>query len=94
MWSVSPNVDSFEVGCELTQQSVRTHSVPAAEFSKRGEEGGIALIMSAYHAVLAVKDECEDALAACGGLRSMTAARAVIGPTRAIPPTTISEIPP
>ena len=29
--------------------------------------------------MLAVKDECEDALAACGGLRSLTAPRAVIG---------------
>ena len=42
--------------------------------------------VSAYHAVLAVKDECEDALAACGGLRSLTAARAVIVSRRAIPP--------
>jgi len=44
--------------------------------------------------VLAVKDEGKDALAACGGLRSLTAARAAIGPTRAIPPKTIMEIPP
>jgi hypothetical protein len=43
--------------------------------------------------VLAVKDEGEDALAACGGLRSLSAARAVIGPAWAIPPKTISEIP-
>ncbi|HEY2662777.1 MAG TPA: hypothetical protein VGI47_00455 [Candidatus Binataceae bacterium] len=42
--------------------------------------------MSAYHVVLAVKDERGDALAACGGLRSLTAARVVIGPKRAIPP--------
>ena len=41
---------------------------------------------AAYHAVLAVKDECEDALAACGGLRSLTAVRAVIRGIRAIPP--------
>ena len=39
-----------------------------------------------YHAVLAVKDEREDALAACGGLRSLTAPRAVIAPAWAIPP--------
>jgi hypothetical protein len=38
--------------------------------------------------VLAVKDECGDALAACGGLRSLTAARAVIPESRAIPPET------
>lgn len=38
--------------------------------------------------MLAVKDECEDALAACGGLRSLTAARAVILGLRAIPPKT------
>jgi hypothetical protein len=44
--------------------------------------------------VLAVKDEGEDTLAACGGLRSLTAARVVIGRKRAIPPKTISEIPP
>jgi len=37
--------------------------------------------------VLAVKDEREDALAACGGLRSLTAARAVIRGRWAIPPT-------
>jgi hypothetical protein len=42
--------------------------------------------VSAYHVVLAVKDECGDALAAFGGLRSLTAARAVIGSKRAIPP--------
>ena len=36
--------------------------------------------------MLAVKDECGDALAACGGLRSLTAARAVIPGPRAIPP--------
>jgi len=32
--------------------------------------------------VLTVKGECEDALAACGGLRSLTVARAVIGNLR------------
>jgi hypothetical protein len=37
--------------------------------------------------VLAVKDERADALAACGGLRSLTAARAVIPGAWAIPPT-------
>jgi hypothetical protein len=42
--------------------------------------------------VLAVKDECKDALAAFGGLRSLTAARAVILETRAIPPKSISRI--
>jgi len=42
----------------------------------------------AYHAVLAVKDERADALAACGGLRSLTAARGVIPGVRAIPPKT------
>jgi hypothetical protein len=42
--------------------------------------------------VLAVKDEDVDALAACGGLRSLTAARAAILPRRAIPPKIISEI--
>ncbi len=47
---------------------------------------------SAYHVVLAVKDEREDALAACGGLRSLTAARDVIRGTRAIPPGTIPRI--
>ena len=36
--------------------------------------------------MLAVKDECGNALAACGGLRSLTAARAVIPGPRAIPP--------
>jgi hypothetical protein len=41
--------------------------------------------------VLAVKDERADALAACGGLRSLTAARAVMDPGRAIPPKIISE---
>ena len=46
----------------------------------------VTLIALAYHAVLAVKDEREDALAACGGLRSLTAARAVISESRAIPP--------
>ncbi len=45
----------------------------------------------AYHGVLAVKDECEDALAACGGLRSLTAARAVIPVTRASRPRTITR---
>jgi hypothetical protein len=52
------------------------------------EEGraGLTLRSSGYHAVLAVKDEREDALAASGGLRSLTAVRAVIGPVRAIPP--------
>jgi hypothetical protein len=39
-----------------------------------------------YHAVLAVKDECADALAACGGLRSLTAARAVMACAWAIAP--------
>src|ERR1700733_10839314 len=34
-----------------------------------------------------------DALAAVGGLRSLTAARAVIGPKRAIPPKNISRDP-
>jgi len=48
--------------------------------------GGMACVWSGYHAVLAVKDECGDALAACGGLRSLTAARAVIPGPRAIPP--------
>jgi DNA repair protein RadC len=38
--------------------------------------------------VLAVKDEGEDTLAACGGLRSLTAARAAMFPRRAIPPET------
>lgn len=33
----------------------------------------------AYHVVLAVKDEAEDGLAACGGRRSLTAVRGVIG---------------
>jgi hypothetical protein len=42
--------------------------------------------------MLAVKDEREDAPAACGGLRSLTAARAVIPELRAIPPKT-SETP-
>ena len=46
---------------------------------------------ASYRAVLAVKDEGRDALAACGGLRSLTAARAAIGPSRAIPPKTNSE---
>jgi hypothetical protein len=36
--------------------------------------------------VLAVKDEREDALATCGGLRSLTAARGVLIGERAIPP--------
>ena len=53
------------------------------------EEGGITLIASAYHAVLAVKDERGGAPAACGGLRSLTAARAVIRTLRAIPPESI-----
>jgi Antirestriction protein len=43
--------------------------------------------------VLAVKDEREDALAACGGLRSLTAARGVLVGERAIPPRTIGRIP-
>jgi Domain of unknown function (DUF932) len=55
------------------------------------KKGGIACTRSAYHAVLPVKDECEDALAACGGLRSLTAARAVIRETRAIPPKNLPE---
>ncbi|MDY0067743.1 MAG: hypothetical protein RBS02_15310 [Steroidobacteraceae bacterium] len=46
------------------------------------------LVVPAYHGVLAVKDERADALAACGGLRSLTAARAVIPGVRAIPPKT------
>ena len=41
-------------------------------------KGRDCLDSAAYRAVLAVKDECADALAACGGLRSLTAARAVI----------------
>ena len=36
--------------------------------------------------MLAVKDECEDAFAACGGLRSLTAVRDVIRGLWAIPP--------
>jgi hypothetical protein len=59
---------------------------------RRKGVGGICWIASAYHAVLAVKDEREDALAACGGLRSLTAARAVILEARAIPPKSISRI--
>jgi hypothetical protein len=56
----------------------------------RGRAG--LLPATGYRAVLAVKDEGEDALAAFGGLRSLTAARAAISPERAIPPKTISEI--
>ncbi len=39
---------------------------------------------SVYRTVLAVKDECGDALAAHAGLRSLTAARAAMFPRRAI----------
>jgi hypothetical protein len=42
--------------------------------------------------VLAVKDEGEDTLAAQGGLRSLTAPRAVIRGTRAFPPRNFSRI--
>ena len=57
--------------------------------SKKKELGGRDyLVVPAYHGVLAVKDEREDALAACGGLRSLTAARAVIPRVWAIPPKT------
>jgi hypothetical protein len=51
----------------------------------------MADIATAYHAVLAVKDECQGAFAACGGLRSLTAARAVIARPRAIPPETLES---
>jgi hypothetical protein len=54
--------------------------------SLKKEEGGIIQFVLAYHVVLAVKDERADALAAYGGLRSLTAARAVIAGMRAIPP--------
>jgi hypothetical protein len=50
------------------------------------------LQVAGYRAVLAVKDEGGDTLAAFGGLRSLTAARAAISPGRAIQPKTISEI--
>jgi hypothetical protein len=40
MWSASWNVDCSEVECELTQQSLRNHNVPAAEFSHGRGEGG------------------------------------------------------
>lgn len=43
--------------------------------------------------MLAVKDEGPSTLAACGGLRSLTAARALIAHRRAIPPKINSEIP-
>ena len=49
--------------------------------------------MTAYHVVLAVKDERGDALAAFGGLRSLTAARDVIPGVRAIPPKNLSRNP-
>lgn len=48
----------------------------------------------AYHVVLAVKDEAEDGLAACGGRRSLTAVRGVIRDARAIPPKHILRIQP
>lgn len=48
----------------------------------KGEDSRFACALPAYHVVLAVKDEREDALAAYGGLRSLTAARAVIGGER------------
>ena len=51
------------------------------------------LEVSAYHVVLAVKDERGDALAACGGLRSLTATRDVIPGVRAIPPKNLSRNP-
>ena len=41
--------------------------------------------------MLTVKDEREDALAACGGLRSLTAARAVTPEARAIPPKKLED---
>ena len=46
----------------------------------------MAYDLTGYHAVLAVKDERGDAFAACGGLRSLTAARAVIPDRWAILP--------
>jgi hypothetical protein len=52
---------------------------------------GLPVSASVYRTVLAVKDEGGEALAACGGLRSLTAARAAMFPKRAIPPKIISE---
>jgi hypothetical protein len=46
---------------------------------------------SAYHVVLAVKDERGTRSPPSGGLRSLTAVRVVIRGTRAIPPKTHTE---
>ena len=56
-------------------------------------EGRDFFRVTAYHVVLAVKDERGDALAAFGGLRSLTAARDVTPGVRAIPPKNISRNP-
>src|SRR5690606_5266817 len=66
---------------------IATSSVLAAfenpqKREEKKEDGRFTSALSAYHAVLTVKDERDDALAACGGLRSLTAARAVIGGER------------
>ena len=74
--------------------AVEVSRIQMSEKNGIGGDGGAGFLDSiAYHAVLAVKDERGDALAACGGLRSLTAARAVIPGMWAIPPKSISRNP-
>ena len=53
------------------------HSPAASRETDTKEEerlGRVCCVRAGYHAVLAVKDACADSGAACGGLRSLTAA--------------------